>query len=464
VASKLAYSVCNFNVSPATGEVGRADFDGAAIAHAIANVTGVSEDTKVFWVLNADDEGRLIFAQTHYGSTSPGSASPGKISIYKAGGEPTGDTWGTQVYPSGGGTTTWGDSVNIYTVARDGSKGKIYFIDYDMHKVYAVTNDSGDDYVFETGISYSFGGGGPKQCFGVDVDVVGNGLSGNDYDADIFALFIRGDNVYGGDYASSVLVKLPPDLSFPKAYNDALAANAFSVKPYGGDLYIAAVGGKQNYDGNWNAGSRIIKAGQGDLKAINLLRAASSENEGDLLKDHFDFRDIAFKIAPNGEVFILNGRLDTGSGATIFKGNIFRTTMGVLATANPDPSENPDGVLISQLQIPDSDYIAVTNEDNPPSLSASLWALLYSPADDAVWFANDDVLSVYRYDTSDPQNPQIVRVGLPIGMGVGGLAPAGNSLNTVTIYGLVPQLKGAQDPLNVSTMAPAEGEEDDDKK
>jgi hypothetical protein len=453
MASKVAYTVYNYNVDPATGQVGRADFNGSAITHNVNNITagvntGITADSKVFWFPNANNQGRLLLAETQY-SSAGGQASPSKISIYDA------DNWGTQVYPVDPNNnnaptdpTTWGDAVNIYAVARDGNLGKLYFIDYDNHKVYSVSNTNGDIYELDSN-SYVYDGDGSTQVFGVDLAVIGNGQTAGAYDSSVYALFIRGANVYGGNYDPSTLVKLPRTLgSTPTAINNSLAKNAYCIKPYAGDLYIAAIGGAQNYD-TWNADSRIQKANQSDLTVISLLRSAATGTAGG--PDTTDFRDIAFKITTNGEVFILKGIFDQGGSS--FNGFLFRTTMGVLATANPDPVANPDGVLISSL----SEFTT--------SISISgtgyFWALLYSPDDDATWMEQGNELAVYKYVPAQGGNPATINLIASLGMGSGAgfLAPTGNDLYVVTIFGQTVQLKGAKNPSKVSVNAPTEEEE-----
>jgi hypothetical protein len=453
VASDIVYSVYDYTVSPANGQIGRANFNGTnTIANTVTNITAhgsggtITPDAKVFWFLNADGVGRILVAETYY----PTSSSPGqavKISVYDTGLNGSGSSWGTQVYPAVNTTVTLANAVNIYAVARDGKQGLIYLIDYDMHTVYGVTNTSGDNYGFTSGVvSYSYDGDGDAsmQCYGVDLAVIGNGKTGGDYDADVCALFIRGTNVFGGSYDTSALLKLSKNLTTVNAKNTNLAKNAFCIRPYAGDLYIAAMGGAQHYDDSWNPESRIQKAAQSDLNLINLLRAAVNDGEGKEF-DQADFRDIAFKVAANGEVFILRGQF----GSSGFTGRLLRTTMGVLATANPDPVLNPEGVLESDLAGANgfASY-AITG------VSGYFWALLYLPDDGMVLLARGNELAVCQYS-----NGAVVIAGggsavIGMGSGTGDLAPASCSLNAMALIGHSLQLKGAQDPNKVSVKAP----------
>jgi hypothetical protein len=408
--------------------VGRADFNGTdAITHTVTNITGLTPDPKVFWFKNVDGNERLLVAETSYGPGPTYAPNPSKFSVYDAGAL-------TKVWPASG-TSAWSDLINVYAIATAtvGGVNYIYGIDYDLHKIFRVANASGDDYAYDNLAGYIYTDDA-AQKFGAALAIVGNF---------VYALFIRGTDVFGGSYNPSAIVKLPLSLDpfDPDAArnNTGLAANAVDLKLSGSYFYVPCIGGGQQAAG-YNPGSKLQRVALANLAVNDLLINAASGTYG--TEDTTDFRDIS--IGQNGEAFILKGALN--SSGTALSGFLFRTTVTALDSAS--------GVLITALT-PTPAQLAIGTVAAP--VAGYLWALLYDDADGKTWMAEGNSLSVYKY--SGGAINQVANLGMSSSDPAdnSGLAPDGYNLNPVafTIYGQTAQLKGAQNPSQASNSAQA---------
>ena len=439
--SNIAYGVYNYGLTTPEGQVGRADYDGSSntISHTVANITSLSPDPKAFWFENVAGAGRLLVAETQYDADY--NPLPSQFSVYDASDNGAKPPTFTKVWPSGK-SATFSDLINVYSIATKviDDVNYIYGIDYDLHKVFRIANASGDNYAYDNQAGYIYTDAS-TQKYGVDLAIVGEF---------VYALFIRGDNVYGGSYDPSAIVKLPLSLdpfgAGAARNNTDLAENAVDLKPSGNSLiYVPSVGGAQRY-GNYNTGSKLQSVTLANLSVKNLLINAASGAAGAV--DTTDFRDISVG-QNNGEVFILKGILDSAGAG--FYGFLFRTTVGTLNAITPTA-----GVTISSLALP---QLAIGSAGTP--IPGYVWALLYDDADGKTWMAEGNDLSVYSFDGSDVVQDATITISA--------LATAAYSLNAVTIYGQAVQLRGAQHPTqasnspqaNAAKASAAAGEEDE---
>jgi hypothetical protein len=439
--SIVAYGVYKYGATVNSGQVGRANYDGTTtITHDVANIIGLSPDPKVFWFENINGEGRLIVEETQYDANF--NPLPAKFSVYTADPDTIAPPTFEKVWPSGGDKKELGGLVNVYAietiVLQEDSVdvNYLYGIDYDLHKVFRIKNPSGDEYSYDAEHVYD-DAVAQNQKYGVALSIAGSF---------VYALFIRGANVFGGVYTTSVIVKWPLDLD-PEATgsgaltNDTLAANAVDLKPYGNYLYIPSIGGKQQED-NYNAGSKLQRVALSDLTVEDLLiNAESGGTPGD--EDTVDFRDISIAAEgsdKDGELFILKGNMD--AELLGFYGFLFRTTVSDVESA---AAQAP--VTISSLSLPN---LAIGSRGTGNSVLGYLWALLYDDADGKTWMAEGSALSVYSYTSRPSEITQVTTID------IAALAPAGYTLNptAITIYGQG-QLRGAQHPNQVSNSQQA---------
>jgi hypothetical protein len=302
---------------------------------------------------------------------------------------------------------------------------------------------TGDNYTFDANTVYTYDDGvAGNQKFGVDIATDGSS---------IYALFIRGPDVFKGNYVNSTVVKLPQTLgNTPTAVNANLAPNAVNLKLWTDSqsttyIYIPAIGGKQNDDGTYNAGSKIQRVDAATLQTLDtlLINAASGTGGGINTTDYYD---IAFNAAGT-KVFILKGIYDPppeGSSLSVgpFNWYLFGTNMGAIN------AKAPSGGLINTVT-------GITSTSG--NFQGYVWALEYDVADDKTWFAQGNQIAVYDYTNGPP-----ARQGGTLGMGAGSsyLAPADFFLNGVSVYGVVGTINGAQSPSNASVQAPAAEEEE----
>lgn len=355
-----------------TGQAGRASFNGSSITHLETNRGGLTTDPKTMWFKNAAGKMRLLIAETNYNADR--TPQPSQFSIWQ---EYSGEL--IKVYPSAG-TEEWGYGsdiaqklINVYAITDSiavGDDRYFYGIDYDHKVVFRVKDNGNDSYSFDASTKYVHTSSS-AQNFGVDLVYDG---------ASLYALFIRGADVYGGDYDNSSIVKLDTGLQVSQM-RETLAKNAFCVIPHGSNLYIGAIGGEQKYGLGWNAGSavqRIDKAlAANTLKTLlrNEPQGSTSTND----EDKLDFHSLT--IGKNGtvdEVFLLKGiyRADY----TTFDARLCRVTLSALDGAN--------NALISSLSpVMSSDVLF-----NGPTLG-----VIYSDNDSAAWMSRGDSLAVYKY-------------------------------------------------------------------
>lgn len=427
--SRVAYAGYIYPTSgdPA-GLAGIADFNGSAISHFGTDKTNVTSDTKVFWFKNADNDNRVLIAETQYDSNY--DPLPSKFTVVD----------GANLNSvKGVNGVNWGSLVNVYALIRQGDY--LVGIDYDECTVFRVLNSTGDTYSYQTGVftlnlanadlNPAIATPYPSQQFGVDVSTDGT---------NIFALFIKGDDVYGGDYDPSLLVKLNLDLTLPTGTGvvnntgAALAENAFSAQKYGSDLYVVSVGGMQNYGSTNGAASKIQKVAKSTMVTNDLLVGGATNDQ-----TLGDFRALSFRD-DGSEAFILTGALNT-DGET-FTGALYRTTMSALAGAG-------GGVITS---------ISGIVSTNITTIPGYLWSLLYSQEEDMTWMARGNDLAVYKYNPPVPVPPTPASVAVVDAKSINTLSSvSGYSLNAVTLYNniKVQTLRGAAQPAMASNSARA---------
>ena len=426
--SRVAYAGYNYGVSPAVGLAGIADFNGSAISHFGTDNTGVTSDTKVFWFKNAANQDRVLIAETQYDSSY--NPLPSLFTVVDG---------SDLTSVKGVSGATWGTLVNVYALIRQGDY--LVGIDYDEFTVFRVLNSSGDTYTYQTTVftldlsdadlNPAIATPYPSQKFGVDLSTDGT---------NIFALFIKGNNVYGGNYDPSLIVKLNLDLTLATGTGvvnntgASLAKNAFSLQKYANDLYVVSVGGMQNYGSTNGSDSKIQKVAKSTMATTDLLVGGSTQALG-------DFRGLSFRD-DGTEAFILTGAYNTG-GAT-FTGKLYRTTMTALAGAGGGNITSISGIVSTDIT----------------TIPGYLWSLLYSQEEDMTWMARGNDLAVYKYNPPVPVPPTPASVTVVDAKNINtlsGVTPPVYSLNAVTLYNniKVQTLRGAAQPAMASNSARA---------
>jgi hypothetical protein len=428
MSNSVYYGVYRKSGITEEGEVGRADFlsDTPALTHPVltgasdGNVQELTIDPKPFWFVNAAGKGRVLVTETKYDEVN-GEYTPqlSKFSVY--------DEDLVKKWPASG-TVNWGDLINVYAIATAtvNNVKYIYGIDYDEHKIFRVKDESAsgsgtdpdtDSYTYDPNTSYVYTDGSVEK-FGVDL-LIDGGFA--------HALFIRGNDVFGGEYDSSAIVKIPLSLDPTAAViSTGLAKNAFRLAPYGDYIFVPSIGGYQHDDGTWNAESRIQKVAKSDLAVTDLLRAATTAETGADESDKTDFRDLA--ITQSGKAFILKGKFVDEFG--FFDAYVFITTAQALANyANQRPAT-------------DLDLVPTYFEEE----FGYYWALVGDSNDaDLVWFARGSTVGVYK-DNSGQFGPVAGELGFGNGTPADYLASNGFQLNLVTPSGVTPTLRGAVHP------------------
>jgi hypothetical protein len=469
VTSQLAYGVYAYSASATgVGEVGRVDYDKTlALANRLAhyvsaqsadgNIASLTPDPKVFWFQNAEGAGRLLVSQTYYDEDY--NPQPAKFSVYDAASL-------AQVWPASG-TQPWGSLVNVYNIVTltVNSVKYIYGVEYDAHLIFRVAigaNDSSYNYDSNTTYSYT---GGSTYTFGQDIATDG---------ASIYALFLNTSGSFGGTYANSTIVKLPPALGTPTATNSGLAGNAQSLKfwtdngvtPSVSYFYVPAIGGEQHYPdpdatpptpAAYNTGSKIQRIDTGlstvDDLLINTQNGGSDTGDpgSPVGENTCDYYDIAFN-ADGTKVFVLKGvYTPTSSDFTWW---LFYTNMNAVNAGTP-----PTAKLITDVSIA---------QDTDTYLNGYVWVLYFNTADNNVWFVRGNDIVIYDY-SSVPPSAGLNAVTNVIGMGsapASNLAPGGYSINGAAIYGVVGTVKGAGNPAGGAAQQAAQasaGEEEEER-
>lgn len=435
MSSKVAYGAYYFwSSGNGTGQVGQASFNGDAISHVGSNTPGRTPDPKALWFKNAAGDMRVLIAEMKRGPAPDYTPYPAKFSIWKEYSDRL-----IKQYPAAD-AEEWGYDgstpeklINVYTITdsiKVGAEYYFYGIDYDCGTVFRVRDNSrngsfDETYEFDMSVKYVHTSSS-AQNFGVDLVYDG---------ASLYALFIRGADVYGGEYDNSSIVKLDTGLQVSQM-RETLAKNAFCVIPHGDYLYIGAIGGEQKYGLGWNAGSAVQRIGK-TLAADTLKTLLRNNPEGGIVTgpDDLDFHSLT--IGKNGtvdEVFLLKGiyRADY----TAFDARLCRVTLDDLNGAN--------NALISSL----SPAIAEDVLFNGPTLG-----VIYSDKDAAAWMSRGDSLAVYKYDENDD------RIDRPAEIGVAALVPDQTATFTINYVSLREQsrsgMRAAQHPAFASKSAAA---------
>jgi hypothetical protein len=449
-----------------TGEVGRADYDGSsAITHFVSvapgtsggNISNLTSDPKPFWFKNVNGDERLLVAESSYSSGPSYIPNLSLFSVYDA--ATLAKVWPTSANPPAAdpvvnGKVQWSDLINLYAIdtVDDDGVHYIYGIDYDRHKVFRVINSSKttsgvtnyDNYDYDYTVGYIYSDSIPYK-FGVDL-FIDPGATAND-PAYVYSLFIRGEDAFGGTYDSSAIVKLPLDLDpfgAGSARTTDVGKNATGLKPNGDNIYVACIGGPQNY-GSSNTDSVLQSVAKANLSVTTLLTNTGGATVP-ATEDTTDFRDIAIS-ADGTQVIILKGRFD--SDTTTFPFYLFGTDLATLDGAG--------GALISTMG-----FTSLFEDDK----TGYTWALYYDNVDSAVWLARGNDLAVYTYIRG------VIDIVTSLGMGNGNtyLAGTGFDLNAVTLYRPNATLRGAQDPNKASNSPRANatkaagGEEEGEEK
>jgi hypothetical protein len=262
----------------------------------------------------------------------------------------------------------------------------------------------------------------------------------------IYALFIRSAGQYGGQYNTSALVRLSLPLT-ALAVSEEIAENAVNLKFWteaGEDpttwIYIPAIGGEQEYGGQYNDPSVIQRIpasfSSEDSPQTLLVNYQSGSGGTSQIVDQTNFYDISFN-ADGDKVFILKGVYNTSSN---FTWHLFGTTMEVLNAAS--------SALISAV-VPSIAAYATGAFPN-----GFVWALPYDAADDVTWFVRGNEVLIYDYDGAAlAATTAEMGVGDPAGTGY--LATSGFNINGAAAYGFVGTIKGAAHPSKASVAARA---------
>jgi hypothetical protein len=401
------------------------------------NIQNLTPDPKVFWFPNADNKGRLFVAETQYDANR--NPLPSEFSIYE---EDLTQVWPAPTPQTPNPKATWDGLVNVYSISRDGHAGFIYGIDYDRALIFRINNGSGDDYAFD-GTMFKYDDYIPaNQKYGVDVYFDGK---------NVYGLFIRGENVFGGNYTNSAIIKLPPNLDSTGLLKNEtdLSENAIAIKVDKSgsgvdDLYIASIGGAQHQNDTWNGiASKIQAVAKDGLVVTDLVRSAADSTEG-LDYDRTDFHD--FDILPNGMVFILKGKYVDSYGT--FEAYVVCTTISDLKIGT--------GGLLSTLTNPSPVHYA----NDPDNSFGYFWALAGfnvsgQPTTGYAWVVlgdldDFDVLYVFSYDgTAVAPEASIVIADLAPP------SPGTFSFNALALINDLVQLRGAQHPHLASNSAEA---------
>jgi hypothetical protein len=320
------------------GVLGDITPSGSTLAANSNQVTGLNSDPTVHSFYDASGNLRVVVAQ--YGLTSP------VYMIY----DPTTNPW-TKVSTN----KIWSSISNLYGVVTLGSY--LYAIDYDGAHIAKInmTNNaySQDGY-------YTFAGTTGYQSNGVAITVLGGS---------VYGLFTTVDNPWATSptYLASTVVKLDVSGTNPTAAAQAsVGKNAFTLTPYGGKLYIASIGGKQQ-SGSYNTGeSKLNVVTPGTTLSVATPFTANSTLPG-------DFRDITF--SDSGDAYILTGYYD--SSYANLNWTLYKTTATAINAATPD----------------------IGTTVHSTATSGYFWATLYediAASDDRFWFAKGNEIDIYQ--------------------------------------------------------------------
>ena len=259
-------------------------------------ITNLNGDNAVFSFVNADNQPRIMISQYTVGQ-------PDLVWIYDVkamNGSPLKEV-------------KWENFSNKRAISAQGQY--LYAVDYDNANIVRV-NMKDETYVQDKYYHFTTDLEG-YQTKGESVAAVGG------Y---VYTLFTTVKDPWGaGDYKPSKLVKFDSDLNVVSSAD--VGKNSVKMTVADGKIYIASIGGKQNY-GSYNNDSMLEMVDPDTMAVKTLLKA---ENMKSQISDWaYDFRDIA--VDAIGNVYILAGAYD--SYGYSLESRIFKTTLSSLQSGS----------------------------------------------------------------------------------------------------------------------------------